>query len=151
MIAEHWCVHAENRVRGPQYIAEEQTFLNAPCPFHDELDSARRALGLDYVAFDYSLDRQGSLVIWEPNPFPALWVDFNNLDPYFGYQHAWMERVFMRVLGYYFERAEQSSGMRHLQLPALTHQGYASKSPAPHIRSPHTPPACETPRHEWRR
>ena len=51
---------------------EEVAFLTQPDPNHERLQAARRLLGFDFVAFDYSYDRAGRLVVWEANPFPHI-------------------------------------------------------------------------------
>jgi hypothetical protein len=51
---------------------EELAFLSQPDPNHLRLQAARRALGLDFVAFDYSYDRGGNLIVWEANPYPHI-------------------------------------------------------------------------------
>lgn len=51
---------------------EELAFFTQPDPNHQRLQAARRALGLDFVAFDYSYDRAGNLVVWEANPYPHI-------------------------------------------------------------------------------
>lgn len=52
---------------------EEIAYLADDDPNHQRLDAARRALGFDVVAFDYSYDHDGHAVVWEPNPFPVIW------------------------------------------------------------------------------
>lgn len=52
--------------------AEEVAYLSGPDPNDVRLQRARRALGLDFVAFDYSYTRDGQLVVWEANPYPLL-------------------------------------------------------------------------------
>jgi hypothetical protein len=42
--------------------AEEIRYLDRPDPNHVALDRARRALGLDLAACDYSYDRDGRMV-----------------------------------------------------------------------------------------
>jgi hypothetical protein len=49
---------------------EELAFIHHPN--HERLQQARRALGLDFVAFDYSYDHEGRLVVWEGNPYPFI-------------------------------------------------------------------------------
>jgi glutathione synthase/RimK-type ligase-like ATP-grasp enzyme len=105
VISKSWCVHAQGRVHHKQYIEEELKFVNSENPYHDQLNKARQALGIDYVAFDYSLDQQGNLIVWEPNPFPTLWAPFNARDSYFTYQKECIDKVYSHILRYYLERA----------------------------------------------
>lgn len=105
VIAQSWCVHAEDRVRNQRHVKEELAFLNEPNPHRPALVRAARALKLDFVAFDYSITSSGRLVIWEPNPFPGLWSNANQNDRYFDYQRAWIDKVFRHVLRFYLRRA----------------------------------------------
>ena len=72
MANRQWEVRPRQRVRSDPLRAEEIAYVNAPDPNHDMLQSARRALGLDIVGFDYSYDHDGNIVIWEANAFPDL-------------------------------------------------------------------------------
>lgn len=67
-----WEVRAERRIFSPELRDEELGFLSRPDPYHETLQAARRALGLDVIAFDYSLDQAGRVVIWEANSHPNL-------------------------------------------------------------------------------
>jgi len=72
IVSRHWCAH---RTRGEDTVDaadEERAFVEADELEHDLFARARRVLGFDLVAFDYSRRRDGSLVIWEANPFPGL-------------------------------------------------------------------------------
>lgn len=104
--SEKWCVHAADRVRKPEILAEELQYIRGEDPHHDALNRARRVLGLDYVAFDYSNDQQGRLVIWEPNPWPLLWAPFNSRDQYFGYQKECVDRIYTMMVEQYFALAD---------------------------------------------
>lgn len=81
---------------------EELAFLSQPDPNHERLQAARRALGLDFVAFDYSYDRQGRLVVWEANPFP--YIHFGTVHR----QYRWpaVERALAAMARLYLTRAE---------------------------------------------
>lgn len=105
VIAPGWCVHAEDRVRGDDFTKEEIAYTRGDDPHHDTLDRARETLGLDYVAFDYAIDAEGRLIVWEPNPWPLLWAPFNASDSYYGYQRDCMDRMFTMMLEQYFEWA----------------------------------------------
>lgn len=113
IITPSWSAHAEDRMRGGSYLDEEMAFLQSPNPFHDDLDRVRRALGLDYVAFDYSVLPDGELVVWEPNPYPVLWGRANEVNPEYDYQRPHMDAVFDLVFRFYLDRA----GIDH---PALS-------------------------------
>ena len=107
VVADRWCVHARDRIRGDEQISEELAFTNSSNPFHDQLVAAREALELDFVAFDYSVDANGNLVVWEPNPYPCLWSSLNERDPYYEYQHRCIANVFEHVLSFCLERAKR--------------------------------------------
>lgn len=104
-------VRQSQRVFGHDLIAEEIAFLDSEDPNHERLDAARRALGLDIVAFDYSYDREGELVIWEPNPFPVNWDhDSEAIRNRLTYQLPAIERIHAAYARFYAERA----GLAHL-------------------------------------
>ena len=79
-------------------------YLRAEDPNHEILQRAQRALGFDVVAFDYSYDRDGRLVVWEPNPFANLWQGFNR-DAYYDYQQPFLARIYDALLTYYVGRS----------------------------------------------
>lgn len=63
-----WEAQPAARIVTPQIRQEEAAYLAAPDPNHHRLQRARQALGLDVVAFDYSYDRAGRMVVWDANP-----------------------------------------------------------------------------------
>lgn len=69
---DSWEVRPQRRLMNAKLRDEELEYVNAPDPNHAVLQTARRALGLDVVGFDYSYDRQGRIVVWEANPFLNL-------------------------------------------------------------------------------
>ena len=75
--------------------------IGRPDPNHDLLQRARRALGLDYIAFDYAYDREGRVVVWEGNPYP--WLHFSNKS--LVYRNAAMHRTLAGLLKLYLDRA----------------------------------------------
>lgn len=105
IVSRGWCVHAEDRVHGQAIMDEELEFLEQPNPYRQQLVDAAQALKLDFVAFDYSIDQTGRLVIWEPNPFPCLWAAHYNGDPAYAYQRPCIDKVFTHVLRFYLQRA----------------------------------------------
>jgi hypothetical protein len=80
---------------------EEVAFISRPDPSHERLQAARRALGLDFLAFDYSYDRDGQLVVWEANPYPLIHFGSHHR------QHRWpaVRRVLAAMARLYLERA----------------------------------------------
>jgi len=72
IVSRHWEVRPSDRVLTDHTIAEELAYVRAPCGLHNAFDAARRELGFDIAAFDYSLDANGMPVVWEVNPYPEL-------------------------------------------------------------------------------
>lgn len=116
IVSEHWLVRARDRVRRPAVLREEIAYLDARDPNHDLLRRAQQALGLEVVAFDYSYDRQGRLVVWEPNPFANLWQDFNR-DPYYVYQEPYLARIYDVMLRHYLRRSTLDAATRARVMP----------------------------------
>ena len=109
IISQNWIVHADLRVFNAHTRQEEADYVENPDPNHEILNRARKALGLDFVAFDYSYDKSGKLIVWEPNPFPVLWAGFNDSQLY-DYQSETMERLYEGILAYYVRTAGFVSG-----------------------------------------
>ncbi len=103
--SERWIVHAGDRVLTPAILDEERAYVTSDDPNQDALQRARRALGLDVVAFDYSYDHDGRLVIWEPNPFPVLVARYNRDRADLQYQVPTIERLYRLLLDDLLERA----------------------------------------------
>ena len=53
-------------------IAEDLAYFDTPVARKDVLAGAVAALGLDFAAVDYSLRPDGSVILWEANPFFCL-------------------------------------------------------------------------------
>ncbi len=81
--------------------AEERAFLDRPDPNAARLQEARRHLDLDFVAFDYSYDRAGELVVWEANPFPYLHFARRRRR----YRTPTLERALALIVTLYLSRA----------------------------------------------
>jgi hypothetical protein len=116
IVSDHWLVRARDRVRSPAVLREELAYLEAPDPNHDLLRRAQQALGHEVVAFDYSYDRDGRLVVWEPNPFANLWQDFNR-DPYYAYQEPYLARIYDVLLRHYLRRSTLDAATRARVMP----------------------------------
>jgi hypothetical protein len=107
VVTPGWVVHAEDRILTEATIAEEVAYVSGDDPNHEALQRARRALGLDVVAFDYSIDREGRVVVWEPNPLPVLWARFNERRrAEMAWQLPVMDRVYSALLDHYIERGK---------------------------------------------
>jgi hypothetical protein len=79
---------------------EELAYLAQPEPNHARFVAAAKALGLDFVAFDYSRDGEGKPVVWEANPYPLLHLPEGRRD----YRQAATKRVFAAMAALYLER-----------------------------------------------
>jgi hypothetical protein len=102
MAGRDWEVRPKNQVFDERTRAEELAFLAAPDPNAAALQRARRALGLDVVAFDYSYDREGGLIVWEANPYPDLRFTKN---PELRYTFPFLHRSYAAVLRLHLQRA----------------------------------------------
>lgn len=73
-ISLDWEVRAGVRLLNEQTKREEIAYADVPDPYHEVLQRVRCGLGLDFLAFDYSLDQQSQLVVWEINVLPGLGI-----------------------------------------------------------------------------
>jgi hypothetical protein len=108
MLSETWEVRHNKRVLDEALMAEEIAYFSGEDPNHQQLQQARKALGFDYMAFDYSYDAQGNMVVWEPNPFAVIW---SSRQPY---QMPSINRIYTALLKFYLERANMS-----VQMPTI--------------------------------
>ncbi len=83
---------------------EELAYTSCPDPNHEQLQAARVALGLDFVAFDYSYDLAGRLIVWEANPYPH--IHFSNTRRL--YRRPATIRTLAAMVSLYFMRAALS-------------------------------------------
>lgn len=67
-----WVTRGADRVTNETTRTRELAYIAQPDPHHARFQAARRALGLDVVAFDYGYTREGEVVVWEANPFPHI-------------------------------------------------------------------------------
>lgn len=105
-----WVTRGEIRFHSPATRAQEESYINRPNPHHALFQRARLALGLDLVAFDYGLDRQGEPIVWEANPYPHFHMPRNQL----AYLAPAMHRTLAAMVHLYLERAG-------LPIPARLH------------------------------
>jgi hypothetical protein len=99
--SSHWITRGENMIVDEKTRAEELALLGAPDPNHHQLQRARRALGLDFVAFDYGYDREGRLMVWEANPMPFLHFGSARI----AHRTETMHRIMAALLRLYLTRA----------------------------------------------
>ncbi|MEC4815272.1 MAG: hypothetical protein SAK29_18640 [Scytonema sp. PMC 1069.18] len=105
MVSKAWEVRDNrDRVMNESAIAEEIAYISSIDPNHEKFQQARKALGFDFIAFDYSYDLQGNIIVWEPNPFAVIWGSTDN-DPVRKYQMPSINRIYTALLKLYLERA----------------------------------------------
>ncbi len=97
-----WEARRRTRVASNLADDEEYEYVTTPNPHREQFLEAREFLGLDLVAFDYSYDREGNIVVWEANPYP-----FVALSPLKNRVHApWLTaRTFAVMLSCYLQKA----------------------------------------------
>jgi hypothetical protein len=100
-VKDHWFVKGEGQLYSEAIRDEDLAYLSAPDRNHEALQRARRALGLDLVAFDYSHDPEGGLVVWEANPYPFL----HFLPGRRAYRAPAVERTLAAIVRLYHTRA----------------------------------------------
>ncbi len=101
-ISGDWEVRSGVRVLDERTIQEEIVYADTPDPHHEVLQHVRRGLGLDFLAFDYSVDQDGQLVIWEVNVLPGLGIPSG---PHRKHLIPPIERAMAATLKLYLERA----------------------------------------------
>jgi hypothetical protein len=101
-VSEGWLTRGSHRVKSDRTREEELSFINRPDPNHDLLQKARRALGLDLVAFDYGYDHDGKVVVWEANPYPSI-PPFSKRG--LAYRNGALDRTMAAMLALYLEAA----------------------------------------------
>jgi hypothetical protein len=99
-----WITRGEKRVINETTRGQEMAYIEEACPHHDAFQRAREGLGLDFLAFDYSLDARGMPVVWEANPYPYLHFSRRELT----YRNEAMHRTMAILVAFYFQRAHRS-------------------------------------------
>jgi hypothetical protein len=102
-VSKDWCVRGSpDRALYTDALREEEIdFTEGTEPLHDRFVAARENLGLDFLAFDYSLDLSGNLVVWEANPLPYLHFSVGRRH----YRSLPTTRVLAALTALYFDRA----------------------------------------------
>ncbi|GAA5186299.1 acyltransferase family protein [Ferrimonas gelatinilytica] len=107
VISRHWCVHTAERSFDEHHLALERDYLlKEQGAQFQRLQLLRQRMGLDWVAFDYSLTIAGELVMWEPNPFPVLWHYDAPLPDVLDHQRQANDKIFEALTEYCLERAK---------------------------------------------
>ena len=100
-VTEGWAAHGHDTVFSDALREEEVAFTETAEPEHARFVAAARAMGLDFVAFDYSFDDAGRIVVWEANPFPFIHFVGGRRR----YRTAATERVLAAMVKLYLDRA----------------------------------------------
>ncbi|MGE0440208.1 MAG: hypothetical protein AB7L66_11425 [Gemmatimonadales bacterium] len=102
-VASRWEVRGtpDRAVYSEAIRDEEIAFTSSPEPEHERFQAARRALGVDFAAFDYSHDQEGRLVVWEANPLPSIRLSGGRRR----YRTVPTCRVLIAMVRLYYERA----------------------------------------------
>jgi hypothetical protein len=100
-VSQEWITRGDNRVINPETRTEELTYISQPDPNHEALQQARRALGLDLLAFDYGYAPDGQMIVWEANPFPHFLFARKRLP----YKNPAMHRTMLAIVHLYFSAA----------------------------------------------
>ena len=100
-VKDHWFVKGADQLYSEEIREEDAAYISGPDPNHEALQRARRALRLDFVAFDYSYDPAGRLVVWEANPYPY----FHFIGGRRAYRTPAVERAFAAMLRLYHVKA----------------------------------------------
>jgi hypothetical protein len=122
--SQHWEVRADVRVINEATRSEEILYADAPDPHHDLLQHVRRGLELDFVGFDYSLDHEGQLIVWEINILPGLGIP---TGPNRGHLVPPIERAMAATVRLFLQRAQLNVPLEveellqiHPRTPALS-------------------------------
>jgi hypothetical protein len=118
-VSAEWITRGENRVITPETRDEELRYIMQPDPNHKLLQRARRALGLDLVAFDYGYAPDGRMIVWEANPFPTIVFGTRRLI----YRNPAIHRTLLAIVRLYLAAAG-------LPIPATVDDGLALDFPA---------------------
>ena len=103
LAAPEWEVRGDNKRTTADLLAAEARHIRMPDPHRSVFQAARRALELDFVAFDYACLADGGIVVWEANPFPFL--RFGPREPHLLYRDAAVHRAYAAMAGLYLDRA----------------------------------------------
>jgi len=100
-ISKSWITKGKNCEFSDRLRDEEMAYIDSQDPHHELLERARKALELDFVAFDYGYDRSGQMIVWEANPLPLLHFQGGRRT----YRNPPAERTLAAMLKLYLQRA----------------------------------------------
>ena len=101
-VSWEWGTRGTNRVVTEATRDEELSYISRQDPNHLALQRAGKVLGLDFVAFDYGHDHDGTVVVWEANPFPH--IRFSRPGR-LSYRNAAIHRTMLAILKMYLQYA----------------------------------------------
>jgi hypothetical protein len=99
--SESWLTRGSNRIKDLQTREEEIAYLSSPDPNEDIMRATGKALELEYLGIDYSVDASGNVIVWEANQYPHL--HFSKVDLI--YRNFGMERTIAAMVRYYISAA----------------------------------------------
>lgn len=102
-LCQTWIARGSCALYNEQMHSEEKEYTRTTCSHHGSFVKAARALSLDLVAFDYSLDKNGVPVIWEANPYPFFHFPSGEFRQVYG--GAATARVFAAMTTLYLLKA----------------------------------------------
>lgn len=108
-ISHDWVTRGAGRIFAPWVVEEERAYVEQPDNCVPDLNELARALGLDYAGFDYGIDSDGRMVVWEVNQSPVLHLvkpqsrAARGIDQ--GYRNVATMRVVNAVIDAYRRRA----------------------------------------------
>ena len=97
-----WITRGGNCERTESQIEEESDFLQIEPRECRLFQKARKALGLDFIAFDYGFTPEGELIVWEANPFPLLHFPEKEHRMY---RRPALERMLVSLVRLYVQKA----------------------------------------------
>ncbi|MCU1449028.1 MAG: hypothetical protein JWP02_1198 [Acidimicrobiales bacterium] len=102
-VSRDWCVRGApaQSVFNDALRDEELAYTSCAEPNHARFVAARRALDLDFIAFDYSFDEHGSAIVWEANPYPTFHFSVGRRE----YRGAPTARALAAMTKLYLDRA----------------------------------------------
>jgi hypothetical protein len=100
-ISSEWITRGDNRVYSEVTRDDELAYIAKPDPHHELFQRAAKAMGLEFVAFDYAYDHSGRMVTWEANPFPLIHFSKKKLM----YRNHAIRRTMCAMVALYFEQA----------------------------------------------
>jgi hypothetical protein len=102
-VTTDWITRGKKRVATDVTRQQELDYVNAQDPNHEAFQRARRALGLEFLAFDYGYDYEGRPVVWEVNPYPHF--EFSRPGGGLFYRQHALHRTVAAMVKMYLEAA----------------------------------------------